>query len=336
MSAQVQPRPALATDEMLDSIHRRIAALELDLSGMTVITEAATGYYASTAVIAAMAGAAHVHAVGRDTRRYGSFEDAGSAVLSLADAAGVARRITVSRRAEPEMLTECDILTNSGHLRPITADMIAQLPDRAVIALMFETWEFRGTDLDLDACRDRGIRIAGVNERHPAVGVFPYLGPLCANLLGDAGLTLAGARCHLLCDNPFAPFIQQGLLDAGASVVLGVSPCAPGGFTPDAVIVALDPFRNPRLDETDLNALGDPGRDVLLAQFWGDIDRDAARRVWRGPVWPPEEPPPGHMAVLLSDLGHEPIVRLQAGSLRAAEIVARDGDLPQDGIAELL
>ncbi|WP_299359642.1 hypothetical protein [uncultured Paracoccus sp.] len=323
-------------DDILGSMHRRINALGLDLSGLTVITEAATGFYSCTASIAAMAGAAHVHAVARDTRRYGTFEDAASATLSLAKAAGVADRVTVSRAVEPRMLTECDILTNSGHLRPISAEMIAHLPDHAVIALMFEAWEFRDADLDLLACRKRGIRVAGVNERHPQVGVFPFLGPLCVRLLSDAGLALRGARISLLCDNPFAPFIEQGLTRAGASVAINPSERDRVDQEPDAVVVALDPSRNSPLAEKELSALAGSGREVLLAQFWGDVDREAARHVWPGPVWPPSAPPQGHMAVLLSELGHEPVVRLQAGGLRAAEIVARGGVLADGGVAELI
>lgn len=329
-------RPGLQVDDMLVSMHERIAALGLDLSGLTVITEAATGVYSCTAAIAAMAGAAQVHAVARDTRRYGSFEDAARTTLSLAEAAGVAERITVSRAVEPWMLAACDILTNSGHLRPISAEMIAHLPDSAVIALMFEAWEFRDADLDLLACRKRGIRVVGVNERHPQVGVFPFLGPLCVRLLMDAGLALFGSRISLLCDNPFAPFIERGLTRAGAFVALNPSGLAGADWKPDAVVLALDPSRNPPLAEKQLSLLANSGREILLAQFWGDIDREAARRVWPGPLWPQNEPSRGHMAVLLSDLGHEPVVRLQAGGLRAAEMVARDAVLAGGEIAELV
>ena len=44
-------------ETMLESIERRIGILGLDLRGLKVVTEAATGAYASTAVIAALAGA---------------------------------------------------------------------------------------------------------------------------------------------------------------------------------------------------------------------------------------------------------------------------------------
>lgn len=337
MSHPAAPLPEPRDTDILTSMRRRIEALRLDLRGFLVVTEAATGAYACTAPLAAMAGA-RVHAVARDTARHGSFEDARRATMALADAAGVADRISIGRSIPPQLLSTCDILTNSGHLRPITADLIARLPHHAVIALMFEAWEFRAADLDLDACRQRGIRIAAVNERHPDVAVFPFLGPLAARLLEDAGITLDGARITLLCDNPFAPFIDAGLRAAGARVATWASiDAVPTDLpTPDAVLVALDPARNDELGQPHLRKLAARAHGAVLAQFWGDIDRVAAGLVWPGRIWPPRAPGRGHMAVLLSDLGHEPIVRLQAGGLRAAELVARGSALEGEGIAELL
>ena len=324
------PRAALAP-----LMERRIAALGLDLTGLEVITEAATGAYAATAVIAAMAGAGRVLAVGRDTRRHGSFEDAATETLGLAAEAGVAGRIDVARGPAPERLATCDVLTNSGHLRPITRDVIEALPREAVVALMFEAWEFRAADLDLAACRERGVRVAAVNERHPAVGVFPFLGPLAVRLLEEAGLNPRGRAVALLCDNPFAPFIEAGLADAGAAVAVFARPEAvtPGGW--DAVLVALDPNHRPEVGKAALAALGRAAPGALLAQFWGDVDRAAAARRFAR-VWPPEAPGRGHMAILLSALGPEPIVRLQAGGLRAAEIVRRGTAVMPGGVAELV
>lgn len=322
-------------DDILASIRRRIAALQLDLTGLTVLTEAATGAYAVTAVIAAMAGAAQVHAVARDTKRHGRFEDAAKATIGLAAHAGVAERINVTGSATSDILQECDIVTNSGHLRPIGRSMIDRLPDRAVIGLMYEGWEFRGADIDLSVCRERGIRIAAVNERHPDVGVFAFLGPLCVRLLADAGLNPPGRRIALLCDNPFAPFLRAGLLQAGASVTLSDSVSSLPAASWDAIVVALDPARTPVLGESDMARLATVAPGTCIAQFWGDVDRASAAR--RGiQVWPRIEPAPGHMGILLNRLGPEPIIRLQAGGLRAAEYVFRGGASDPDGIAHLI
>ena len=217
---------------VLDRIRRRISDLRLDLTGLHVVTEAATGAYACTAVIAAMAGAASVSAVGKDTRRYGSYEDAIAATTSLPGS-----QRSRSHHLQPDGRVGHAVgvrhSTNSGHLRPISGEMIARLPKTAVIGLMFEAWEFRAADLDLAACRKHGIRVAAVNERHADVGVFPFLGPLCIRLLSDAGVPLTDARVAALCDNPFAPFILQGLTFAQCSADLfdGVAAIPPGHGT---------------------------------------------------------------------------------------------------------
>lgn len=319
---------------MLDSMAARIEALALDLRGLEVVTEAATGAYACTAVLAAMAGA-RVSALARDTALHGTAEDAFAATGALAEAAGVAGRIRFVRALEPETLATCDILTNSGHLRPITAATIAALPARAVIGLMFETWEFRGGDLDLDACATRGIAVAGVNERHPDVAVFPFLGPLAVRLLRGGGFDPAGRWVALLCDNPFADFILAGLRQAGAEAAgfASVAALPAGGW--DAVVVALDPGRHPRLGAAAFAALSRAAPGALIGQFWGDLDRTAAKRAGFAVV-PAQEPKPGHMAILLNELGFEPVVRLQAGSLRAAELVFRRAPTFSGGIAEPL
>ncbi len=292
-------RAADADTALLASIERRLAILRLNLQGLTVVTEAATGAYACAATLAALAGA-RTRVFARPSR-HGTAADAVEATQRLARRAGVSDRIEPIGTLEADALADCDILTNSGHVRPITAGMIAALPQRAVIALMFETWEFREADLDLAACRARGIRVAGVNERHPDVAVFPFLGPLCLKLLEDGGVAPHGGRVAVICDNPFEPFLRAGLVAAGATPV-SFSAHAPG---------------------------------APIAQFWGDLDRDASRRL-RLRILPDRAPAPGHMGILLTAIGAEPIVRLQCGGLKAAELVLRGESLPAGGVAELL
>jgi hypothetical protein len=60
----------------------------------------------------------------------------------------------------------------------------------------------------------------------------------------------------------------------------------------------------------------------LVGQFWGDLDRGAL--AGQGlPVWPAAEPGAGHMGVLPSVVGPDPIVRLQTGGLKVAEVLLK-------------
>jgi hypothetical protein len=320
-------------DAMLESIRERIRILDLDLAGLEIVTEAATGAYAATAVIAALAGA-RVHACAQDSEGHGSADEAVAATLALARAAGVEARIGFSRGAPREALERSSILTDSGRIRPITRAMIGLLPPRAVIALLFEAWEFRGSGLDLAACREHGVRVAAVNERHPDVAVFPFLGPLCVRLLEDAAFPVAGRRVALLCDNPFAPFLLDGLCEAGAEAALFDAPSHLTEGPWHAVVLALA-RRGTRLGKHGFESIAAKAPGALLAQFWGDIDRKAAACLGLR-VCPAAEPGRGHMGILLNRFGHEPVVRLQAGGLKAAEIVWRGAAQPADGVAVLL
>lgn len=314
---------------------RALTECLLDLSELTVLTEAATGAYAVTAVLAAMAGAKHVYAFTRPTR-HGTPAEARQQTLELAASVGVADRIDVLEQITPNILHQIDIVTNSGHLRPLTGALIDELPRRAVIALMFEAWEFRPEDLDLQTCLRRGIPIVGVNERHPSVDVFSFLGPLCVKQLHDCGLPVYKNRIGLLCDNDFVGSLRAGLASSGASVDTFDSVQAVYRDEWDAIIVALRPAAKPRIGSPEakhLAACAPAG--AIVVQFWGDMDRNVLSASGLA-VWPTSAPSLGHMGILLSEIGPEPIVRLQAGGLRAAECVRRSGIISSDGFAQIV
>jgi len=328
-------QPGYSWSRLRTLMQRAIAETALDLTGKIIITEAATGAYATTPIIAAMAGADHVYAFTRPTS-YGSVEEVSALTGKLAAFCGVSKHITVIDELTPEILASADIVTNCGHLRPLNSDFIDQLPSRAVIALMFEAWEFRPSDIDIDACQRRNIPVVGVNERHPSVDVFSFLGPLCVKQLQDSGLSGYRNRVAVLCDNDFAQFISRGLSNCGAEVELFqfARELPPKDW--DAIVIALRPSIEPRIGESEvehLAAVAPPS--AALLQFWGDIDRGAVHRLGLN-IWPPAAPSHGHMGILLSALGPEPVVRLQTGGLAAAERVMRGGAAVRDELSQVL
>jgi hypothetical protein len=327
--------PGFSAVRLVALMRRAIAAIGLDLSGMTVLTEAASGAYGVTAVIAAMAGTKRVLAFTRASR-YGSVSEVTRWTSQLADAAGISDRIDIIEELSPAILRNVDIVTNSGHLRPLTAALIDLLPASAVIALMFEAWEFRDGDIDLQACQKRGIPVVGINEQHPAVDVFSFLGPLCAKLLHSGGLAVYRNRIALVCDNGFAKPIMRGLTGLGAHVDVFFNVAAVRLDEWDAVVVALLPTREPRVGHAECRHLAAViPREAIIVQFWGDIDQHAISSHNLN-IWPTQPPDAGHMAVLLSEIGPEPIVRLQTGGLRAAEWVRRGGAVSPEGFAQLV
>ncbi len=158
---------------------------ELDLAGgRTVLATAADGAYVVTPVLAAMGGA-DVYALAATTA-YATTDELIRHTTELAKLAGVSDKITFSVDKASVPLGAVDIVTNSGQVRPIDAAMIAQLKPGCVIPLMYESWEYRPSDLDLAACRQHGVVVAGTNEQHPDVDVFSYLGQLAVKQLHEA------------------------------------------------------------------------------------------------------------------------------------------------------
>ena len=315
-------RPDLNTTRLIGLMRAAVDRCRIDLRGATVFTEAATGAYAVTPVLAALAGADRVYALGRSTS-YGTVEEVASQTRDLARASGVGDRIEIVAEKYPELVGKSDVVTNSGHVRPIDRRLVEWMKPGSVVPLMYETWELRPGEVDLDACRERRIMVAGTNERHPNVDVFSYLGAMSILLLLEAGVPVHRCRVLLVCDNPFAPFISRGLNSLGAAVVVTdalVSKTQLGGF--DAVLVAIKPGSKVAIGprEAELIAVRNPG--AVVAQLWGEIDRAALDEASIS-YWPKAGPKPGHMSVLPSAVGPEPIVRLQAGGLKVGEVLLR-------------
>jgi hypothetical protein len=316
--------PGLNPIRLVRLMEEALERCSLDLGDLTVLTEAATGPYAVTAVMAAMAGA-NVSALAAPTR-YATSEELERLTMGLAAFAGVEERLRVIADKCPQVIAAADIITNSGQVRPIDKHFIAHMKHSAVIPLMYESWEFRGSDIDLHACRARQIPVAGTNERHPAVDVFSYLGTMAVKQLLDAGIAVYGSKLVVLCDNDFARFIAQGLRGCGAHVV-ETQELSAGCLASDtdAVLAARSPGDGYVVTAADSRAIARHAPGAVLVEFWGDTDRRALADAGV-PVWPLTPAPRGHMAILPSAVGPEPIVRLQAGGLKVGEVLARGLD----------
>jgi len=316
------PSPGLHPKRLIALMEAAVERCRLDLSGAVVFTEAASGPYVVTPLLAALAGAKKVFALARTTS-YGSREDVAAQTCALADLFGVRGRIEIVSEKSFDVLRQADIVTNSGHLRPLDAKTIRALKPTAVIPLMYEAWEFREDDVDLHECRARGIRVAGTNECHPAIDVFSFLGMMAVKLLTDGGVAVYGSRILLVCDNPFATFLHTSLEQAGAVVdECEVLPTVHEPQDHDAILVALRPTAEPVIGSDDAFRIGTYWRRAIVAQFWGDLDRVALAEA-DVPVAPTNAPPAGHMGVLPSRIGPEPVIRLQSGGLKVGEVLSK-------------
>jgi hypothetical protein len=317
------PRPGMNPARLTRLMGEAIRRCGVDLTGAVVLTEAATGPYVVTPVMAAMAGADRVIAVTRNTH-YGTVAEVEAATRTLAELAGVGGRIEVVDRKTAGAIGRADIVTNSGHVRPLDAETIGAMKVTAVVPLMYEAWELRAGEVDLAACRARGVRVAGTNERHPHVDVFGYLAAQAIKLLVDAGVPVYRNRILVICDNPFLPYLRDGLTAAGAEVRVAEDlGRAADGEAPDAILIAVKPQAALAIDRPTAARLAGRWPGVVFAQFWGDVDRAALSEAGL-PCCPVKEPAAGHMGMLPSAVGPDPVVRLQAGGLKVGEVLWRN------------
>jgi hypothetical protein len=299
---------------MASSIEAAVDRLKINLKGMTVVTECATGIYACTPVIALLADAEKVVAFGKDSR-FGSFSEAEATVSKLTTALSLDRKAlqTINDPVKlEESFKDASIVTNSGHLRPLDLNKVSKMKTGCVIPLMYESWEFRPKDVSLEACRQYNIPVAGTNERHSNVGVFEYLGPVVVQALQNAGLEIVGNNILLVSDNDFGPYVKKTITGMGANVLDQTNFF---DYDIDAIIFAHTPsIAGGQLDLLSLNL---PNKLPICCQLWGDVDRSYFETQWL----PEHEPEPGHMGLMLSSLGVEPIVRLQSGGLKVGQIL---------------
>ena len=327
------PTPPLNLPRCRRLAERAIRALDLDLTGLVVLTEAATGAYALTAPLAALAGADRVIALTRDSR-FGTAVEASGQTIAAASAFGVKDRIEITRDRASAAVADADIVTNLGFVRPLDRAMLRRLKVGAVVPLMFETWEFRHEDVDLAACHEFDIAILGTNESVPALRILEYLAPVAIRLLFECDIEVQGSDLVVLGSGPFVDAIIRGLAPLAGSVrqvevedlkadMAGVEKFLADA---DAVIVAEHRLKDRLigaggyLGAADLKRIN-PG--LALVHIAGSVEREDLAR--SGVIHAPNSDfaPPGFMTVTTAFVGPRPLLDLHAGGLKVGELLAR-------------
>ncbi len=157
----------------------------LDLRGLTIYTEAASGAYLYAPILAALAGA-KVYAEARDTK-YGNAVNVINDLSHEVQKFGLEENIEVFEGRSKVRLGLSDVITNSGNVRPFDRDLIDSLKSTAVIPLMWETWEYRPVDFDLNYCKKKGIVVLGTNERMHPCDMEYFIGLTAFKLLLESG-----------------------------------------------------------------------------------------------------------------------------------------------------
>jgi len=346
MEREIQEKTGIVSPSRVKELVKKfIADLDLDLSHLVVLTEAASGNYIFTPLIAAVANADKVIAVTKDSK-YGKAKDVIENTLLFAKYFDVDEKIQVFDVLKPAIIEKADIVTNLGFLRPINKDFISHLKTTAVIPLMYETWEFREQDLDLRECWKNGIPVLGTNENHEALRIFDYVGHLCLKKLYEAEVEVFQSKIVLVGDNRFGKNIVKTLSAVDAEVLcvtkaeekeirelggtkigdsLKESNVQDKIRSCEAIIINTYPSLDVIIGENgDISAkrLKELAHGIAIVQLNGQVDRKSLDDY--GFVYlPKEEPIAGHMGWTLADLGPKPLIALHTGGLKVGELLAR-------------
>lgn len=303
----------------LDAMDR----LGLNLRGCVVLTEAATGNYALTAPLAALAGANEVLMLSGNSR-FGSAEEALRATLQVAEAWGVETRLRPLHDRRDPLLHRADIVTNLGFVRPIDSSLLGMTGPHTAVALMFEAWEFRTEDVDLRACEDAGAPVAATDEHDSRITIMDYLAPVVLRLLFESGVEVVRACILVVGGGAFADPVLRTLQHCGAEV-RHWDPLAPGAAPRvdglDAVAVLEHRFRGPLIDvhapiSPAALAAGSPG--AVVVHVAGAVNPTALEQ-YGVQLHPPKPAPPGHMTVATDYVGPRPVIDLHAAGLRVGQ-----------------
>jgi hypothetical protein len=314
-------------------INQSISNFDLNLSGLTILTEAATGYYILTPIIAALAQADYVLALTRDSK-YGKATDIREDTMELARNWNVDGNIQVIYDRNDKRIGNADIVTNLGFVRPIDSNFLRKLKKSAVIPLMWETWEYRTEDIDLQECRRLQIPVLGTNEHHPDLRIFDYIGYIALKLLFEAEIEILRTKIAILGKGEFADQVYKTLKTAHADVHFilqendknsNIEKAKNILKEADALIVVEHRERKQLIGEEGFitpKEISQLNEYINIIHICGNVDQDSLiRNEIR--CWPKNFAPAGHMSVATDYIGPTPLIRLHTAGLKVGESLAR-------------
>lgn len=301
---------------------------KLNLTDLVVFTEAASKNYVVTPIIAAMAGA-KVYAITSDSQ-YGKAKDVEKFTYDFAEFCDVRNRIKVIFEKKNEIISQANIITNLGFVRPIDKNFVEMMNEKAVIPYMSEAWEYREGDIDIDACRSKNIPVMATNEDYSGLEVFDFSGNLCIKMLFELDIEIYKSKIVVVSGDKFGRVIEKYLKAIGADVCLIEDLKSEGGRrylkNSDALIIANyindDVFVGTEGAQISAKELVELSRKISVIQFAGDVDVDELDK-YNILYFPQKRIGKFRMGMTLAELGPKPIIDLHCAGLKVGEIMGR-------------
>jgi len=310
-------------------LREAISKFDISLDRYSILTEAASGYFAVTSLLAAMGGSKRVLAMVRDSK-YGRAEEIAQNTFTLAEKFGVKNSIEIIFSRDDRRIGEADIVTNLGFVRPIDAELIGRFKNNVSISLMWETWEFRSQDLDLGLCRSLGIPVLGTDEHHPDLKIFSYIGHVALKLLYELEIEIFKSKVVIVGSGEFAEEAQNTLTKAGAiSELIDVNdlPTTHGKNLiqgADALVLLEHHDRRLLIGKNGLisaNEVYELNPSLVIAHICGGTSQRDLENVGLR-FLPMDIAPAGYMSVSTTYVGPRPVIELHAAGLKVGQVMA--------------
>ncbi|MEA2018692.1 MAG: hypothetical protein U9N59_09605 [Campylobacterota bacterium] len=312
---------------LLDGVKK----FHLNLDGLVVFTEAASGNYAYTPISAALAGAKKVYAITKDSR-YGTKEEITENIYYLAKEFGVEDKIEVVYEKTKEIISQCDIVTNSGFVRPIDKTMIDMMKPTAVIPLMWETWEVREDEIDLEYCREKEIVVLGTHEDEGGLNLYNATGLMALKMLFDSGLSIYNDKILIIGECPTVKFISEVFksnnLDFNiATLSKNDKDLVNSNIQKYDAIIVSEHIKNDLIIGQNgfirINEIKEKNPNVVICHIFGNIDVDLIKHNELN-LYPKNIAPYGYMSYSLDDIDSRAVIELIQSGLKVGEVMANN------------
>jgi hypothetical protein len=302
-----------------------INSLGLDLSDLVILTEAGSGHYIYSPLIALLSNAKKVIVISPDSK-WATHNEKKQRILGYMDKLRLeVNRIDILKDRKEPIRDKIDIFLNLGFVRPIDEIILSYASEKAVVAYMCESWEWRNGDVDRDACRIKSIPIVGVNENFSGFNIFESCSQLLLKMLFDAGQEVANCKYIVIGDKRFGEIAYKALqannatcflLHSANKITIDILRLSDAIITADYVntdnILAGIKWTPKQIKEINPN--------LEIIQFAGHID--VADYIEVGIcVHPAYALPPQRMVQTLAHLGPRPVIGLHCLGIKAAEVV---------------
>lgn len=313
----------------LSIIENAIRDIGLNLAGKVILTELGSNDFCFTPIIPAIANAKKVYAVVKDSK-YGLASDIRDQFDFYFNSIKGYNRIEIFCNELPDSaIKEADIITNSSPLRPLNKYILSKTKKGVVIPLMYEAWEFRNSDIDINYCKENNIAVAGTWESHPQLGVFEYVSTLGLKLALNAGYEIQGNNIYIWSDDNFGKMISKGFSAIGGNVFQGVSVDEFYKLLPDIDFIFLCRYIEERSffeGESPIFSIERIKRinsKMGIVHLYGALDYKNVMNYGFN-VYPQKNGYPKHMTETLSYTGQVPVLKLITGGFKVGQELSEE------------